>query len=473
MCDTLCLITKHGTFFAKNSDRPVGEAQTLFAEHERPPDFGRHSLPVQYMNIEDTGSLPCLLSRPTWLWGAEHGVNSKRVAIGNEKIYTIDDPYEAPSALIGMDLVRLALERASSAREAVQEIEWLLAAYGQGGIADRQAMEPYWSSFLIADPHEAWILETSANTWAAKCIDLEEAPTAIACISNRVTLSTDWDIASSAVPVGSDFDEWRSKDAPTAHADVRLLSSRQFLESIRNRLDNNIDNSSSTSSNTGTTHANTTHNHSSSSYTDNTDNTDNRDTTHNSTSDSDIDIDIDIESIKQTASSFAAHLRDHGTGPWGNPLTLASQAVPPPEYSLPDGAGVSVCMHIRSYQATSASMITFLPAKESTPALCWVALGSPCCSVYVPILPPDTLTDSPLHIPAILEQEATWKRFDDLRQLVEDDPPAITGVRDVLHPLENTLWSEAPQLEAAENAWNSFYDTASSALLNAFTELGI
>ncbi len=132
-----------------------------------------------------------------------------------------------------------------------------------------------------------------------------------------------------------------------------------------------------------------------------------------------------------------------------------------------------MCMHIRSYQATSASMITFLPAKESTPALCWVALGSPCCSVYVPILPPDTLTDSPLHIPAILEQEATWKRFDDLRQLVEDDPPAITGVRDVLHPLENTLWSEAPQLEAAENAWNSFYDTASSALLNAFTELGI
>ncbi len=427
MCDTLCLITEDGTFFAKNSDRPVGEAQTLFAAHERPPDFGRHSLPVQYINIEDAGSLPCLLSRPTWLWGAEHGINSKRVAIGNEKIYTIDDPYEVPSALIGMDLVRLALERASSAREAVREIEWLLAAYGQGGIADRQAMEPYWSSFLIADPHEAWIVETSANTWAAKCIDREEAPTAIACISNRVTLSTDWDIASSTVPVGSDFDEWRSKDAPTAHADVRLQSSRKFLESISN----------------------------------NPENTSNRNSTSN------------ITSIKQTASSFAAHLRDHGTGPWGNPLTSASQAVPPPEYSLPDGTGVSVCMHIRSYQVTAASMITFLPAQETTPALCWVALGSPCCSVYVPVLPPDVLTDRPLHIPVILEQEATWKRFDDLRQLVEDDPPAITGVRNILHPLENTLWNEAPQLEATENAWNSFYDTASSALLNAFTELGV
>ena len=132
-----------------------------------------------------------------------------------------------------------------------------------------------------------------------------------------------------------------------------------------------------------------------------------------------------------------------------------------------------MCMHIRSYQVTAASMITFLPAQKTTPALCWVALGSPCCSVYVPVLPPDVLTDRPLHIPVILEQEATWKRFDDLRQLVEDDPPAITGVRNILHPLENTLWNEAPQLEATENAWNSFYDTASSALLNAFTELGV
>ena len=424
MCDTLCLITERGTFFAKNSDRPVGETQTLFAAHERPPDFGHRSLPVQYMNIEDAGSFPCLLSRPTWLWGAEHGINSKHVAAGNEKIYTTDDPYEAPSALIGMDMVRLALERASSSREAVQEIEWLLAAYGQGGIADRQAMEPYWSSFLVADPHEVWIVETSANTWAAKCIDLEGAPAAIACISNRVTLSTDWDIASSKVPVGSDFDEWRNKDAPTAHADVRLKSSREFLESISNEAND-------------TGHAG------------------------------------GIEAIRKTASSFAAHLRDHGTGHWGNPLTSPDQAVPPPEYSLPDGTGVSVCMHIRGYQTTAASMITFLPAEEAIPALCWVALGSPCCSIYVPVLPPDAPADVPLHIPAVLEQEKIWKRFDDLRQRVEDDPPAITNVREILGPLENTLWNEAPQMETAADTWDSFYDISSSAILNALTELGV
>ncbi len=421
MCDTLCLITEHGTFFAKNSDRPVGEAQTLFIEEERPPN---HILPAQYISIEDTGSLPCLLSRPTWLWGAEHGINSKHVAVGNEKIYTIDDPYVVPSALIGMDLVRLALERASCSKEALREIEWLLSAYGQGGVADRQAMEPYWSSFLIADPYEAWIVETSAKTWAAKCIDLQETSTATACISNRVTLSADWDISSSNVPVGSDFDEWRNKEAPTAHADIRLESSRKFLESISGEASNTR-------------------------YTGN------------------------IEAIKGTASLFAAHLRDHGTGPWGNPLSSATQAVPPPEYSLPDGTGVSICMHIRGYQATAASMIAFLPAEKASPSLCWVALGSPCCSVFVPVLPPDALLDKPLHIPAILEQEKIWKRFDSLRQRVEDDPPAITSIRKVLGPLENALWGQAPQFGYAADTWSSFYEYASSHIQNALTELGV
>jgi len=78
----------------------------------------------------------------------EHGV-----VIGNLAVFSREAP-EEELGLIGMDLVRLGLERGRDAREALEVIAGLIETHGQGGAA----MAPgaggagYHNSFLLADP---------------------------------------------------------------------------------------------------------------------------------------------------------------------------------------------------------------------------------------------------------------------------------------------------------------------------------
>ncbi|MCU1359724.1 MAG: Dipeptidase [Ilumatobacteraceae bacterium] len=189
MCDCLVALgaaTDTGNvLFAKNSDRPPDEVQRVAWSPSR---RDRGPLRTTHIQIDphSTETLGCLLSIPEWCWGAEHGVNEAGVAIGNEAIYTTLDPRHAPPALIGMDLVRLALERASAALEAVDVITSLLDRYGQGGTGHdpmgRAGRKAYWSSFLIADPHAAYVLETSGRTFQVEQVETTRA------ISNRTTI---------------------------------------------------------------------------------------------------------------------------------------------------------------------------------------------------------------------------------------------------------------------------------------------
>src|SRR6202167_5649408 len=124
MCDTLCAPGRRGMVFAENSDRPPGEFQIAWPFGRRPT--AGCTLRTQYLSIGDTGAHAALLSCPTWLWGAEQGVNEFGVAIGHERVATVHDAPQARPRLIGMDMVRLGLERARSAEEALDILVDLL-----------------------------------------------------------------------------------------------------------------------------------------------------------------------------------------------------------------------------------------------------------------------------------------------------------------------------------------------------------
>lgn len=117
------------------------------------------------------------------------GVNEHGVAIGNEAVFT-KEPYEKGPGLIGMDFIRLALERADTARKALEIIIQLLETYGQGGNCGFRHKTYYHNSFIIADPREAWVLETAGKHWAVEKVHDVRA------ISNGLTIGSHWDMAS-------------------------------------------------------------------------------------------------------------------------------------------------------------------------------------------------------------------------------------------------------------------------------------
>src|SRR5262245_22992005 len=134
-CDTAVAVgsaTADGSvIFAKNSDRQPNEAQPLHHAPRRRHPAGA-TVRTQYLEIPQVAETWELIgSRPYWLWGFEIGVNEWGVAIGNEAVLSREG-YAEPG-LLGMDLVRLGLERGRTAAEATAVIGELTERHGQGG----------------------------------------------------------------------------------------------------------------------------------------------------------------------------------------------------------------------------------------------------------------------------------------------------------------------------------------------------
>jgi secernin len=175
--------------FAKNSDRPANECQPLTHAPGRRHAPGA-TLRCQYLEIPQVAETwEVIGSRPYWLWGFEMGVNEWGVAIGNEAVFSCE-PYEEVPALIGMDLVRLGLERGRSADEALRVITALVERHGQGGSCDAATFRTYHNSFIVADPTTAWVLETFGRRWTARRVRDRAA------ISNLYTIGEEWDACS-------------------------------------------------------------------------------------------------------------------------------------------------------------------------------------------------------------------------------------------------------------------------------------
>ncbi len=183
MCDTIYLKKDNIRYFAKNSDRSPNEAHLMIRKPAM--DYKEGSLlKTTYITIDQVShTYNTVLLKPVWTWGAEMGWNEFGLNIGNEAIFT-KEKREKKEGLIGMDLLRLALERARNAREAVEVITSLLTKFGQGGNCGYDKKFYYDNAFLIADPKETLLLETMGRKYTVKevndslsisnCIDTKE-----------------------------------------------------------------------------------------------------------------------------------------------------------------------------------------------------------------------------------------------------------------------------------------------------------
>ena len=170
-CDTFAYVVANvGTVFGKNADRPSEEAhEVLYVPAAAHPDGAMLKCThISIPQVKHTHAV--VLSKPSWMWGCEIGANEKGVVGGNEAVSSVlSSELGTEARLLGMDLLRLALERGATASEAVDVLCALLEEHGQGGACEDGGDWTYENGFLLADASEAYVVETCGiRHWAVE-----------------------------------------------------------------------------------------------------------------------------------------------------------------------------------------------------------------------------------------------------------------------------------------------------------------
>ena len=382
MCDTMVAlgkVTADGvTLFAKNSDREPNEAHTLLwtpAAHHA-PDAELRCTHRSIPQVQESRAV--LLSKPFWMWGCEMGVNAHGVAIGNEAVFT-KEPYRN-EGLLGMDMMRLALERATTATAALDVLIALLETYGQYGNGGYQHRTNYHNAFLIADPQQAWVLETAGRYWAA--LQVRD----VYAISNGLTIGREWDRASEglvthAIEKGwcrseADFDFARCYGDPLythfSQCAVRRVRSLELLHASSGAL---------------------------------------------------------------TVESCFASLRDHGPRATDNPLWR------PAESSMGSVCMHVGFGPLRPSQ-TTGSLVAHLDSRLTSAWV--TGTSAPCTGIFKPVWPEVGLPDFGPEPGATFDPRTVWWRHEVLhRAVLADYPRRLAAYADERNALEQTLLEEA------------------------------
>ena len=218
-CDTFVFVGGGGrvgapahTLFGKNSDRPSDEAHEVIYVPARTyaPGAKVRCTHIEIAQSERTHAV--VLSRPAWLWGCEMGANEHGVVGGNEAVHSLlASELGTEPRLLGMDLLRLALERSESAREAVEVTASLLEAHGQGGACAEDDDWTYENGFLYADAHEAFVMETAGvRHWACERVTAGRSRN----ISNGLSIRTNIFSCSDGIQAICRQRGWWSGDDP-------------------------------------------------------------------------------------------------------------------------------------------------------------------------------------------------------------------------------------------------------------------